>query len=298
MKEAPAIRSLTAKDWAVLASRSREPLSEPAKGSGVVARAIEEALLALTGVEMSASATVVAASGRYGYERMASDLIGAVFALDDADAAVRFGIELPELRRLVDMACGGAPEEPMADATAPLGRIERALCVGVFDQISQTMSDALEKSGEKRMEATRGEASLEAAWRTQAGEGAALIAVAIDVSESVRHMIVELPSALLARLSGEGLVCDAGDDDVAARNWRASLTDQIAATTLSLSAIIVEDGFTLGDLESVCVGTTLSLRSSPRSIIRLSAEDRPLFQCDLGQDDGHYTLRIAQEQRS
>ncbi len=298
MKEAPAIRGLTPKDWADLASRRNEPQSEPAKGPGVVARAIEEALFALTGVETSASATVVAASGRYGYDRMASDLIGAVFAVDDAASAVRFGIELPDLRRFVDMACGGGPNEATGDDPTPLGRIERAICVGVFDQMLQTISDALEKSGQKRMGATREETSLEAAWRTRGGDDVALIAVAINVSESIRHMIVEFPSVLLARLSGEGAVCDAGDDDVAARKWSARLERQIAMTTLSLSATILEDGFTLGDIEAVSVGTTLSLRSSPRSTIFLSVEDSPLFRCDLGQDDGRYMLRIAQEQRS
>ena len=74
--------------------------------------------------------------------------------------------------------------------------------------------------------------------------------------------------------------------------WTSKLQDQVVKTKVTVSAVMEKDGLTLGDVARFNVGQVITLPISPTSLVPLKCGDRRLFQCALGQKDGHYTVRI------
>ena len=63
-------------------------------------------------------------------------------------------------------------------------------------------------------------------------------------------------------------------------------------TPVTLKAILEERHLSLGEIASLEVGQVLELRANPRTQVKLVGNDRELFWCDVGQDDGGILLRV------
>lgn len=78
------------------------------------------------------------------------------------------------------------------------------------------------------------------------------------------------------------------------RTWANNLRDQVVRATVTVSATMERKGLTLGDVARFRVGQVIGLPLSPTSLIPLQCADRRLFNCELGQKDGYYTVRIEE----
>ena len=50
----------------------------------------------------------------------------------------------------------------------------------------------------------------------------------------------------------------------------------------------------LGDLTNLKVGQVIELQATARSPVTLACNEQPVFNCQLGQLDGSYTLQIEE----
>jgi flagellar motor switch protein FliM len=82
------------------------------------------------------------------------------------------------------------------------------------------------------------------------------------------------------------------DVSVSDPRWAKQFENEIRRTEVKLRATIEEHQFTLGDIADLRVGQVLKLQATPTSRIKVECNNEALFWCQLGQDDGAYTVRI------
>ena len=61
---------------------------------------------------------------------------------------------------------------------------------------------------------------------------------------------------------------------------------------VTLRAILDEKSVTLEQIAALKIGQRIELNVTPRSPVKLEANEQPLFWCQLGQSEGNYRLRI------
>jgi len=76
--------------------------------------------------------------------------------------------------------------------------------------------------------------------------------------------------------------------------WADNLRNQVVRATVTVSATMERKGLTLGDVARFRIGQVIGLPFSPTSLILVKCADRRLFNCELGQKDGCYTVRIEE----
>jgi flagellar motor switch protein FliM len=76
--------------------------------------------------------------------------------------------------------------------------------------------------------------------------------------------------------------------------WTRQFESQISRAEVRVHAIIEDKHLTLADIAEMRVGGVLGLQATTRSLVRLESNNQLLFWCELGQADGHYTVRIEE----
>jgi flagellar motor switch protein FliM len=66
----------------------------------------------------------------------------------------------------------------------------------------------------------------------------------------------------------------------------------VQRTSVTLRAVLEEQLIDLGEVADFHVGQVLELQATPNTPVRLECNGQPLFQCQLGQSAGAYTLRV------
>ena len=66
----------------------------------------------------------------------------------------------------------------------------------------------------------------------------------------------------------------------------------IIRAEVTLRAILDEKSVTLEQIAALKIGQRIELNVTPRSPVKLEANEQPLFWCQLGQSEGNYRLRI------
>ena len=83
-----------------------------------------------------------------------------------------------------------------------------------------------------------------------------------------------------------------GESSTRDSRWTKQIAAEVQKTPVTLKAILEEKHLTLGAIADLEVGQVLELRATPRSRVKLIGNDRELFWCDVGQEDGAIVLRV------
>ena len=74
--------------------------------------------------------------------------------------------------------------------------------------------------------------------------------------------------------------------------WQTDLRSRVETTDVMLSAVIDQRVMTLGEIGALRVGALIELRPNAINNIMLTSDETSLFIGQLGQAEGHYTVRI------
>ena len=98
-----------------------------------------------------------------------------------------------------------------------------------------------------------------------------------------------LPPAALERFRrDEGASTQLGDDPA----WSGRLQREIGRASVKLDAYLDARAIPLSSLAALRIGQVLALPSDARASVSLVCDGRTYYRGEVGQDDGHYSLRI------
>jgi flagellar motor switch protein FliM len=77
--------------------------------------------------------------------------------------------------------------------------------------------------------------------------------------------------------------------------WSKQLAEEISRAFINLNGILEERTIPLGEVKRFAVGSVVELTGTSLSRVRLDADEKPLFWCELGKRDGALILRVADD---
>ena len=233
-------------------------------------------------------------TGRIGdiLDSYAGNVVAAVYQAAEWDSRVLFGFERQFLFSVVEAMYGGDGTEPPLEDARPFSALELRVARTLAEQAANALKAAFMPISEASFKLERVETRMDFVSIGRPKNPAVVAKIGIKVLGRGGEMFVVIPQSALNPMR-QILARDA-NSEVAARDprWAKQFENEIRRTEVTLRATIEERQFTLGDIADLKVGQVLKLQATPTSRIKLECNDEALFWCQLGQGDGHYTVRV------
>jgi flagellar motor switch protein FliM len=215
-----------------------------------------------------------------------------VYHSPELDSQVLIGVDRAFLFTLVEAMFGGDGSEPPCKDDRPLSTIETRVAQLICEQAANALHSAFAPVAPATFKFERVETRMDFAVVGRRNNHAVVARVRLHAIERTGRLFIVIPQAALNPIR-QNLARDVAAE-VSQRDprWVKQLESEVGRTAVSLRAVIDEPGLTLGDVAALKVGEVLKLRATPRSPIKLEAQDQSLFMCQLGQADGFYTVRV------
>lgn len=233
-------------------------------------------------------------AGRIGEMREANELCAraALYHSEELKAPLLVVASFDFACAVVELLFGARISEPFFREGRNLTKVERRAADYAVNTLVEALAASLSRVIQTSFAFERVDQSIDWSAFGRRGSITVVCRCALRAFEREGDVLLLIPRAaldpfreVLARdLSSKG----AKENPV----WTRKLHDQLVRTKVALSAVMEKSGLTLNDVAQFKVGQVIALPISPSSLIPLKCGDRSLFQCTLGQKDGHYTVRI------
>lgn len=239
-------------------------------------------------------ATTKIATGRIGdiLDSYAGNVVAAVYQASEWDSRILFGLDREFIYTVVETIFGGDGTEPTGEDMRPFSTLEQKIAQAIFEQASNALKTAFANISETSFKFERIETRMDFVSIGRPKNPAVVAKIGIKALGRAGELFVVIPQSALNPMR-QALARDA-NEDVAASDprWAKQFENEIRRTEVKLRATIEEHQFTLGDIADLKVGQVLKLQATPTSRIKLECNNEALFWCQLGQDDGAYTVRV------
>jgi flagellar motor switch protein FliM len=226
--------------------------------------------------------------------------MAAVYHSRELDSQILIGVDRAFLFTLIEAMFGGDGTEPPFREDRALSTIETRIAQLMCEHAANALQASLAPVAPATFKFERIEARMDFAVIGRRNNHAVVAHIVLQALERTGRLFIVIPQAALNPIR-QNLARDVSAE-VSTRDprWTKQLEAEVGRTAVSLRAVIDEPGLTLGDITALKVGDVLKLRATPRTPVKLEAEDQSLFLCQLGQADGFYTVcvedRIDQRQ--
>lgn len=192
----------------------------------------------------------------------------------------------------LDMVFGGDGTTGAEAAFRAVTKTERRFSATLMRKLGETVSASLRPLIEPKLDISVIEEAEDFERILSRGQAAGVVQLRIDHREPIGYLLVAIPQIVLLgirhMLTREAATSAVGTDMV----WRRKLETELQSARVGLTAVLREKGFTLGDVAAFEVGKLVELQSPIKGRVLLRSADEPMFNCELGQADGHYSIRI------
>jgi flagellar motor switch protein FliM len=192
----------------------------------------------------------------------------------------------------LDLVFGGDGSAGGEAASRPVSKTERRFATTVLNKLSATVSATLSTLIEGKLTSKIVIEEEDMEQLINRGQAAAVVQMRIDHRETLGYLTVAIPQVVLLgirhTLTRESAAATQGVDS----EWRRKLETELQSAKVTLTAILREKGFTLGDVANFSVGKLIPLQAPIKGRVILQSAEEPLYHCELGQADGHYSVRI------
>ncbi|WP_051116139.1 flagellar motor switch protein FliM [Methyloferula stellata] len=219
-------------------------------------------------------------------------VVVAIFQAPAWDSRIILGFDHNFLFSMAEALFGGDGTEPAVQEDRPPSNIEMRVGQAIFDRVAKSMQASFSTVIETTLKFETLETRMDFAVIVPRGTFAIITTVNLQILDRIGEMYVVLPQPALNAIR-QGLAHDATKDTVARDpRWVRQMQNEITRSEVKVKGMIEERQFTLGDIADLKVGQILQLQATAKSRVKLECNSQALFWCQLGQADGHYTLRV------
>ncbi len=219
-------------------------------------------------------------------------VVVAIFQAAAWDSRIILGFDHNFLFSMAEALFGGDGSEPAIMEDRPPSNIEMRVGQAIFDRIAKSMQASFSAVVETTLKFETLETRMDFAVIVPRGTFAIITTVNLQILDRIGEMYVVLPQPALNAIR-QGLAHDPNKDSVARDpRWVRQMQNEITRSEVKVQGLIEERQFTLGDIANLKVGQILHLQATAKSRVKLECNTQALFWCQLGQADGHYTLRV------
>lgn len=221
-----------------------------------------------------------------------ANAVCAMLNVPEWDSQVVLGFDRDFIFTIVEVMFGADGSEMPEEDGRAFSNIEMKICTKLAEMCCQTLTEAFAPATQATFSLERLETRMHFAVVGRRNAPAAAAKFLVQAINRGGEMFVILPHAGLQMIRRN--LAKSGDVEPGARDpgWVEQMKIGATRAEIELRAILDEQTLTLEEVSSLRVGQQLTLNTTPRSLIKLEANEQPLFLCQLGQADGTYRLRI------
>jgi flagellar motor switch protein FliM len=233
-------------------------------------------------------------SGRIGdiLEFYESNAVAAMFHAVEWDTRILVGFDRDFIFTIVEVLFGSDGAEPPVDEERPFSNIEMRVAQVLFEEAGKALQAAFAPVAPTTFKHERTETRMDFAIIGRRNNLSVVAKLLIQALGRGGEMFVIIPQSALSPMRQNLAQVLSGDGGGVDPRWTRQMQGEVQRTRVELRAILEERLITLGEVAEFQVGQVLELQATPRSQIRLECNGQALFNCQLGQSGGSYTLRV------
>lgn len=208
----------------------------------------------------------------------------------DAHLLVSFDRDL--IYTYVELVFGGDGTQPPYAEPRPLSRIEMRIAQSLLGRLAGTLSRAFHPFAPTSFapEGELGRIDLD-----RLGGPNTPVAIArfkLRARQATGDLLLAIPDAVLTALKPAFARREPPRSGTADPDWAQQIHSEINRSRLTMRAVLEERQRPLSEIAGLRVGQILPLDATPRTPIRVDCNGEPMMWCELGQQNGNYTLRV------
>lgn len=221
-----------------------------------------------------------------------SNAVTAILEVPEWDSEVVLGFDRDFIFTIIEVMFGADGNEQPEEDGRTFSNIEMKVCSKLADTVANILTQAFSVATKATFRVERLETRMHFAVIGRRTAQAAAAKFLVQAINRGGEMFVILPYAglqMVRRALGSAAHAEVGTRDP---DWVRQMQAGVTRADVKLRAILEEREVTLGDIAAFRLGQTIQLSATPRTPVRLEANEQPLFWCQLGQADGIYKLRV------
>jgi flagellar motor switch protein FliM len=225
-------------------------------------------------------------------EAYEANAVAAILDVPEWDSQVVVGFDRDFIFTIVEVLFGADGNEAPEEDGRTFSNIEMKICGRLAEMVAATLTQAFAPVTKATFRVERLETRMHFAVigrRNAQAAAAKFLVQAINRGGEMfiilPHPVLQLVRRALSTVSGSEM----GQRDPA---WVKQMQVGVTRADVTITAVLEQKTLTLGEIAGLKPGDVIQLSATPKTPVRLEANDQPLFWCQLGQADGVYKLRI------
>ncbi|AWV17908.1 FliM/FliN family flagellar motor switch protein [Methylobacterium sp. 092160098-2] len=233
-------------------------------------------------------------SQRFGdiLEPYEANAVAGIFQAPEWDSHILVGFDRDFIFTMVEALLGADGSEPPLDEERSFSNIEMRIAQRLFEQIGKAMQSAFALVADTPFKLERTELRMDFAVIGRRNNQAVAAKFVLQALNRGGEMFIVIPQSVLNPMRQSLARILVGETSARDSRWTKQIAGEVQKTPVTLKAILEEKQLTLGEIAELSVGQVLELRATPRSRVKLVGNDRDLFWCDVGQEEGGVVLRV------
>ncbi len=218
---------------------------------------------------------------------------GVIFFSRALNAKMAFVANPPFVDALADLLFGANAIERQSNDARPTTNIESQAIMFFGGLLADALREALSRAISFDVDPLQASPVFDLNQLGRNGAQILICAFSMSALGGLSGMTLIIPrSALDPYREQLARVARTDDSRQPDSKWTSSLRDTLMRTDVLLSAVIDRKELTLRDVAAFEIGQIVMLSAGPSDLIRFECDGHPVFEGQLGQNDGHYSIRI------
>lgn len=233
-------------------------------------------------------------SGRIGdiLEMYEATAIAGIFHVPAWDNHVIVGFDRDFIFTMVEVLFGADGSEPPVEDERSFSTIELRMAQMLFELSAKVLQESFSLVSKASFRFERSETRMDFAVIGRRNNMAVAAKFLLQAINRGGEMFVIIPQSALTPMRQTLSKVITGESNAGDPNWARQIRSEVQKTTVPLRAVLEERMIDLGEVANFRIGQILELQATPRTPVKLEANEQPLFWCQLGQVEGAYRLRI------
>lgn len=225
-------------------------------------------------------------------EAYEANAVAVILDVPEWDSQVVVGFDRDFIFTIVEVLFGADGNEAPEEDGRTFSNIEMKLCSKLAEMIAGTLTAAFAPVSKATFKVERIETRMHFAVIGRRNAQAAAAKFLVQAINRGGEMFIILPHPVLQLIRRALSSVTGGEMGQRDPVWVKQMQVGVTRADVTISAILEQKQLTLGEIAALKPGDIIPLSATPKTPVRLEANDQPLFWCQLGQADGIYKLRI------
>lgn len=218
--------------------------------------------------------------------------VAGIFHCPQWDSHILIGFDRDFIYTMVEVLFGSDGSEPPLDESRPFSSIELRLAQTLFEQVAKALQASFSLVVDSKFKLERMETRMDFAVIGRRNNQAVAAKLHLEALNRGGELFVIMPQTVINPMRQVLSRVVTGESSGRDPRWAKQISDEVQKTGVALTAVLEELPLSLAEIADLKVGQVLELSATPRSRVKLEANQQGLFWCNIGQADGKYVLKV------